>query len=203
MEKASDALDMAASNPILLDPLVVDADTPTVTISGHDPLAPRELIAWRLKHGRRAVLARGESEPGGALRFPRVLAAGEGLKVVITGVDGIPGVADASAAEWLSARLPEAPHATLLTSTDTEYWVRIVPAEAVGQILLADSVGEIFAAHAVSKTPDSAARLFEVALTLPPEDTHFLMAHDFGDGRLSDWRLVPLQGAISPGADGD
>jgi hypothetical protein len=190
--EASDPLDTRSARPIFLDRLEAGEDVPTVALSGRDPLAPRDLVAWRIKDGRSAILARGASDADGTLQFPPVIAPGEGLEVVVTDADSLPGLPGASEARSLAPRLPEAPQATLLEAVAEEYVVRIVPSEATGEVLLADSHGAVFARYAIPPNPSVAARVFDVALTLSGGDGGILLAHQFRDGRRSDWRVLPL-----------
>jgi hypothetical protein len=190
--RTTDPLGTRRAEPIILDRLVLATDAPTVQIAGFDPRAPRKLAAWRIKGDRQAVIAWGESDRDGNLLFPLVVAPGEGLEVVITDADSSPASPGTSAARRLAARLPEAPTATLLEAVEDEVFLRIAPIEANGEVLLADAGGAIFARYEVPPTPAAAARVFDVAVTLYGGDDRVLMAHEFSDGRRSDWRVLPL-----------
>jgi hypothetical protein len=189
---SSDPLGKSQVLPIHLNRLVVDANRPVVEISGLDPDAPRELLAWRIKNGRSAILVRGESDEYGRLDFPPVIAAGSGLEVVITGVNGRPELPGASDVRKLAPRPPEPPQGRVLEAYEGEAVVRIVPTEGSGTVLLADLDGSIFARYPISPTPAIGARVFDVVLELYGDDPQVLMAHEFADGRRSDWRSMSV-----------
>jgi len=178
--------------PIHLNRLVVEADRPVVEILGLDPDAPRELIAWRVRNGKAAILARGESDEFGQLDFPPVVAAGSGLEIVITGVDGHPDLPGASDVRKLAPRPPEPPQGRVLEAYEGEAVVRIVPTEGSGTVLLADLDGSIFARYPISPMPAIGTRAFDVVLELYGDDPQVLMAHEFTDGRRSDWRVFSV-----------
>ena len=178
--------------PILLDGLRVASDAPVVEIAGFDPEAPRELLAWRIVDGRFAVAARGESDEDGSLHFPRLIAAGGGMEVVVTAADNVPGLPGASEPRHLAARTPVAPQLVVLDAAGEEYSVRIHPSEASGEVLIADSRGVVFGAYEIPPNPVTAARAFDVSLSLFGGDPVILVAHEFSDGRRSDWRAVSL-----------
>ncbi|MBW2289723.1 MAG: hypothetical protein JRG90_18130, partial [Deltaproteobacteria bacterium] len=178
--------------PIHLNRLVVDENRPVVAITGLDPDAPRELLAWRIKNGRSAILVRGESDENGRLQFPPVIAAGSGLEVVITDVDGHPNLPGASEVRKLAPRPPEPPQGRLLEAYEGEAVVRIIPTEGSGTVLLADLDGTVFARYPISPTPAIGARVFDVVLELYGDDPQVLMAHEFTDGRRSDWRMISV-----------
>jgi hypothetical protein len=175
---------------IALDPLSVPEGALTVRLSGQDPLAPRALVAWRVKKSRQSVLARGFSDEDGAIYFPQVLVPRDGLEVVVSDASSAPGVPGSSLAQRLPGRLPRAPHASLIDFDNGTYWLRIVPSEATGNLLLADINGAVFASYSIPSTPDRAARIFEVGVTSPAP--HILLGHEFSDGRASDWQVVAL-----------
>jgi len=181
--------------PIQLNRLVVEANRPVVELTGLDPDAPRELIAWRLKNGRFAILARGESDEDGRLDFPPIVAAGSGLEVVITDADRRPEMLGASEVQKLAPRPPEPPQGRVLEANEGEVMVRIVPTEGSGAVLLADAGGTVFARYPISPTPAIGARVFDVALELYGDAQQLLMAHEFEDGRRSDWRALAV-GAV-------
>jgi len=178
--------------PIQLGRLVVDENRPVVEITGLDPDAPRELLAWRIKNGRAAVLVRGESDEDGRLIFPPVIAAGSGLEVVITGIDGHPDLPGASELRKLAPRAPEPPQGGVLEVHEGEAILRIVPTEGSGTVLLADLDGSVFARYPISPTPAIGTRAFDVVLELYGDDPQILMAHEFADGRRSDWRPLAV-----------
>ncbi len=189
---SSDPLGKSQVLPIHLNRLVVDANRPVVEISGLDPDAPRELLAWRIKNGRSAILVRGESDENGRLQFPPVIAAGSGLEVVITGVNGRPELPGASDVRKLAPRPPEPPQGRVLEAYEGEAVVRIVPTEGSGTVLLADLDGSIFARYPISPMPAIGTRAFDVVLELYGDDPQVLMAHEFADGRRSDWRSMSV-----------
>jgi hypothetical protein len=104
----------------------------------------------------------------------------------------MPGLPGESEVRRLPARLPEAPQARHLATVGDETFVRIVPTEASGEVLLADSYGAVFARFEIPPSPAAADRVFDVALTLFGGEQPLLLAHEFRDGRRSDWRELRL-----------
>ena len=189
---ASEPLDTRRVLPIFLNQLVVEEDRPVVEISGLDPDAPRKLVAWRIVDGRAAILARGESDAAGRLHFPPVVAAGAGLEIVITDADSRPELPGASEVQRLAPRRPEPPQGRVLDAYAGEAVLRIVPTEASGAVLLAGSDGTVFARYPIPPMPAIAARVFDVALELYGDEAQVLMAHEFADGRRSEWRALDV-----------
>jgi len=163
-----------------------------VSLLGFDPLGPRELLAWRLKNGRFAIVARGESDRNGSLHFPDLVAARDGLEVVVTPVDGAPGLPGASDPRRWSARDPLPPHARLLTSDGEGHRIRIEPREGSGAVLLADAYGVVMERYPVVPSPIDATRAFDVSLTAAESETQLLVSHEFADGRSSEWEVLTL-----------
>jgi hypothetical protein len=178
--------------PILVDPLVVADTAPTLEITGVDPHAPRALVAWRVRGGRSAILARGESDRDGRLKFPPVLAPGPGLRIVVTAGDSSPGLPGASEIRRLPPRPPSEPRGTVLAANGNEYVVRIHPTVGSGSVLLADARGAVFGQYEVPQSPEASGRVFDIVLTPTYGDQHILLAHELNDGRRSEWRAVPL-----------
>jgi hypothetical protein len=189
---STDRLGKSPPLPIHLNRLVVEENRPVVEITGLDPEAPRELVAWRIKNGRSAILVRGESDENGQLEFPPVIAAGSGLEVVITDADSRPEMLGASEVRKLAPRSPDPPQGRVLEAYEGEAIVRIIPTEGSGTVLLAGPDGTVFARYPISPTPAIGARAFDVALELYGDDPQLLMAHEFEDGRRSDWRVYSV-----------
>ena len=188
-----DDLDSHRVEPIFVAHLELAEGAPTVALSGFDPYAPRDLVAWRILDGRSAIMSRGESGEDGSIQFPALLAPRDGLEVVVTEAGLTPESPGASERRKLAPRTPAAPHATILEAGPEEYQVRIVAAETTGRVLLADLDGNVFAAYAIPLDPSPTHRVFDVALSVPPTDTMVWMAHELEDGRLSEWRPIPLE----------
>lgn len=198
---SDDGSEAAPRLPIFLDALKRSSHAPTASIQGVDPHAPRELVAWRVKDGRRAIVARGHSERGGQLVFPELVVPRDGLEIVVTDADGAPGVPGASIARTLGGRDPVAPNAVVLDADGSDYTLRIVPNETAGEVLLADVHGAVFARYPVAATPLVDGRLIDVALSPGTGDRSVWFAHEFADGRRSAWREVALDGSTFPRAD--
>jgi hypothetical protein len=187
---STDRLGKSPPLPIHLNRLVVEENRPVVEITGLDPEAPRELVAWRIKNGRSAILVRGESDENGQLEFPPVIAAGSGLEVVITDADSRPEMLGASEVRKLAPRSPDPPQGRVLEAYEGEAIVRIIPTEGSGTVLLAGPDGTVFARYPISPTPAIGPRVFD--LELYGDDPQVLMAHEFTDGRRSDWRVLSV-----------
>jgi hypothetical protein len=201
-KKPASESDSQGSVPIFLDALARAPEVHTVALSGVDPHAPRELVAWRVKNGRRAIIARGRSGRDGRLEFPDVVAPRDGLEIVVTAADSAPGIPGASIARKLEGRNPHAPNGALMEIDGPDYLVRIVPNEFAGHVLLADSQGVVFARYPVVSSPLAAARVIDLALNPAPGDFAVLSAHEFADGRRSEWREIALDApGVAP--DGD
>lgn len=190
--KQSDADELGGANAIVLNRLSIASGSPSIELSGFDPLGPRDLVAWRLKNGRRAIIARGSSDRAGEIHFPELVAPRNGLVIVVTAADSKPENPGASSARRSNGLLPSAPDAVVLDAYGSEYAVRIVPSEATGEIWLADAEGRVFAQYAVPNTPIASSRVLDVTLGLLADDTHVLVAHVLADGRRSDWREIEL-----------
>jgi hypothetical protein len=188
----SDDSERGSAIPIVLNTLFVESGDPGIELSGVDVLGPRDLVAWRIKNGRHAIVARGWSDRSGEIHFPELVAPRDGLEIVVTAANTTPEVPGASAARRSSPLPPSAPDAVVLDAYGSEYAVRIVPSEATGNILLADADGRVFAQYAVPGTAIASGRVVDVTLGLPPGDTHVLVAHVLKDGRRSDWREIEL-----------
>lgn len=192
-ESDSNEFGEVAAIPIVLNALSLEPGGPGIELSGFDPLGPRDLVAWRIKNGRRAIIARGSSDRDGEIHFPELVAPRNGLEIVVTAADGAPEVPGASAARRSNGPLPTAPNVVVLDVYGSEYEVRIVPSEATGEIWLADAEGRVFAQYAVPNTPIASSRVLDVTLGLALGDTHLLVAHALDDGRRSDWREIELR----------
>jgi hypothetical protein len=193
-EEATGDDDELAPDPvesIYLDPLIPVEGGPTLALTGFDPFAPRELVAWRILHGRAVVMTRGSSDAGGEIHFPEVLAPRDGFEVVISEAGFRPESVDASPRRRLAPRAPVAPYAQV-SRTPGEYQLRIVPTETTGAVLLGDISGNTFASFDIPNEPEPSNRVLYVALTLPSTDTEVWMAHRLHDGRVSEWRSVSL-----------
>jgi hypothetical protein len=70
--------------------------------------------------------------------------------------------------------------------------LRIFPREATGDVLLADSYGVVFASYPVPSSPLAAHRVIDVALSVTGSNAVVLLAHEFSDGRASDWSVLQL-----------
>jgi len=179
--------------PIVLNRLFVESGKPGIELTGVDVLGPRDLVAWRIKNGRHAIIARGWSDGLGEIHFPKLVAPRDGLRIVVTAANSTPEVPGGSDIRHSNGLLPSAPNAVVMDAYGSEYAVRIVPSEATGEILLADAQGQVFAQYAVPNTPIASSRVLDVTLGLPPDDTHVLVAHVLKDGRRSDWREIALE----------
>ncbi len=194
-----DKLAEDAIEPIFLEPLALAEGGPTFTLAGFDPYAPRELVAWRILHGRAVIMSRGSSGPGGVIRFPEIPAPRDGFEVVVSEAGRRPELQGASLRRTLDARAPEAPHAQV-SGIGGEYDLHIVPRETTGAVLIADFAGNVFARYEVPDDPAPSNRVIDIALTLPETDTEIWMAHQLGGGRVSQWRVVRFaQPDIDPG----
>ena len=134
------------------------------------------------------------------LRFGPLVAIALGFtathghsEIVVTGVEESPDAAGASTARTLAPRVPVAPRAKVVEQRDAESFLRIVPSEASGAVLLADADGIIFARYPLPATPGAGARALDIAVRLPSWNTHVLMGHELGDGRRSPWRTLAIR----------
>lgn len=172
----------------------------SVRFRGSDAGAPRGLLLWRLRGERAAVMARGESREDGSFEFPPLRVPAAGLTVVATPAYARPDHPEASPAQTLPPRLPEAPRGTVLSlSTDSthstagdEIRLRVVPAEAAGFVLIATGDGHVFGRFALSAHPDAAQRNLDLSVSLPRwEDAGMLqVAHERPSGLRSQWRTL-------------
>jgi len=184
--------------PIDLEPFALADGGPTLSLAGFDPYAPRELVAWRMLHGRAAIMSRGWSDSGGVIHFPRVPAPRDGFEVVVSEAGMRPELQGASQRRPLEPRAPAAPYGQI-SGAAGEYELHIVPNETTGAVLLADLMGNVFARYDVPADPMPSGRVIEVALTLPDPDTEIWMAHELPGGRVSQWRVLRLaQRDIAP-----
>ena len=172
----------------------------SVRFRGSDAGAPRRLLLWRLRGERAAVMARGASREDGSFEFPPLRVPAAGLTVVATPAYARPDHPEASPAQTLPPRLPEAPRGTVLSlSTDStgstaggEIRLRVVPAEAAGFVLIATDDGQVFGRFALSAHPDAAQRNLDLSVSLPrSEDAGMLqVAHERPGGLRSPWRTL-------------
>jgi hypothetical protein len=179
-----------------LDPLVLGEVT--ARVSGFDPLGPRPLWLWRRVGSRAAVMARGRSGADGSLAFPDLVVPAAGLDVLITAADGAPGDQGASLPRSVAPREPLPPRARVVARERDGWVLRIVPAEASGEILLAGPDGGVFARRALPPHPVAPGRVFDLVLSLLPGDTDVWLAHERADGRRSVWSRVELWLAEPP-----
>jgi len=132
------------------------------------------------------------------LHFPDLVAAQDGLEIVVTAVGGAPGLPGASESRRSSARDPLPPTAHLLATDARAHHIRIAPREGSGEVLLADAYGVVLARYPVSPSPIAAMRDFDVALHSGPVEMQLFLAHEFADGRASEWQVLTLP-AFEPG----
>jgi hypothetical protein len=192
-EADSDDPDEHRAVPIVLNRLSLEPGDVSIGLTGVDVHGPRDLVAWRIAKGQHVVIARGSSDRAGEIHFPEIIAPRDGLEIVVTDANSTPKLPGGSLARALPGRLPSAPGAVVLGADRFEYALRVVPSEATGEILLADVDGRVFARYPVSTTPTASNRVLDVTLELRPDDTAVLVAHQFGDGRRSDWTEVALE----------
>jgi hypothetical protein len=74
-----------------------------------------------------------------------------------------------------------------------EFVLRILPAEATGEVLLADSLTRIFERYRVPDQPSATERALEVAVVLAEGENELLVGHELADGRRSEWRHIELR----------
>ena len=165
----------------------------TARVEGFDPDAPRALLAWRRLGEDFVVMARGRSREDGSLEFRDLVLPESGLEIVVTGVGELPDAATASRAAFAPSRPLYPPRAEVLSASDDGITLRVTPAEASGEVLLAAESGEIFARHALPAHPSSAGRVLDLRLALPAGDSFVWLAHENPDGRRSAWQSVALE----------
>ena len=192
----------AAVVPIALAPLRGSRADATLSLAGFDPFGPRELLAWRIANGKFAIVAHGQSDRDGNLTFPDLVAPRNGLEIVVTAIDGVPGLPGASESRFWAARDPVAPAASVVESDATAHRIRITPRESSGVVVLADDYGVELARIPVRSSPIASTRDFDLTLTSNPVETHVYLAHEFEDGRASEWETVVLPGVEAVEADG-
>ena len=165
------------------------------------PVERIDLQEWMTTPGVKAVIA-ALTANGAVVRF-----VGGCVRDAVTGraasgdIDlATPDHPEASPAQTLPPRLPEAPRGTVLTvltdSTDStagdEIRLRVVPAEAAGFVLIATGDGHVFGRFALSAHPDAAQRNLDLSVLLPrSEDAEMLqVAHERPGGLRSPWRTL-------------
>jgi hypothetical protein len=182
---------------IELDPISTRAGSRIATLSGFDPLGPRDLLLWRLDGGRAALMARGLSAPDGSLELPRVIVPRDGLLVVVSPAGSVPDAADASLPRSIAPDRPEPPQGEILEASTGGSWLRVRAHGSNGEILLARDDGVVFARYGLAATAAPGAPLFELLVELPATDSQVWLAHALPDGRLSEWSLAapaPVEG---------
>jgi hypothetical protein len=183
------------AGPISLDPLQISPNALTLNLSGFDPGGPRELVAWRNIGGRWAIVSEGYSDESGVIHFPEVMAPRDGIEIVVTDGFEAPEDLGASNSQRSALRLPQAPQGTLLHIGESEHFVRIVASETGGQILIAEPDGEVFGRYPIPMLPGPSNRVLEITLELKQPSDFVLIAHEFGDGRISEWKQIALSDA--------
>jgi hypothetical protein len=190
--RSSEKESLYAADTIKLDPLVLVEGVETVRLSGEDPLAPRDLIAWRDRGGGQlSLLVRGWSDEEGALHFPKVIRPQNGLEVLITDASSTPDDPGSSVTQSLPGRMPVAAQARQIAFSEGEFRLRIAPVEGVGSVLLADADGTIFGVYEVAPTSVRTERVFHVDVSSP--NPFIFIGHEFSDGRTSSWQVVDLE----------
>jgi hypothetical protein len=108
--RAAAAWQLYGALAIRLDSPSVDDGSVTALLTGHDPHGPRPLVLWRVRDGRRAQLATGESTASGRLRFPPIPAAATSDRLLVTpgGVSPGPGMRTQPAPRVLASNAPRA-----------------------------------------------------------------------------------------------
>jgi hypothetical protein len=148
------------------------------------------LELWRVEAGEHALLARGHSDLAGDLIFPPILLPEDGFTLVVTPAGIAPNELDASDPRATSLRVPEPPSAGARASSADSLIVRVTPREAHGEVLIADSAGQLLGHERVLRHPASAARSFDIVVTPVPSGSALWLAHRFSDGRQSTWQPV-------------
>lgn len=181
------AAEESSAPAIELEPAREEPVGATFHVTGWDPLGPRPLVLWRRSGIRWAVTARGASEADGTLRFPRLRVPSGGLELAASAAGRSPVEPGASEILSVPGRSPEPPRATLRGGPHGERSLRIVPSEATGAVVVADPQGVVLNRFPLAGAPDAAARSFEVFLDV---EGPLLLAHEWPDGRRSEWRAV-------------
>ncbi len=173
-------------------PLVLDAPAPdasAVRFAGFDPRGPRRVLLWRLRDGRRAVIARATSRPGGAFEFSPLRVPAAGLEVVATPEGATPEGPEASRWQRLPPRTPEAPRGLSLGASR----IRVLPAEAAGAVLLATEAEGVIGRFPLAGLPGPAHRGFDLEVLLAGEGARVLLAHELPSGLRSPWRPLAIE----------
>jgi hypothetical protein len=170
-------------------------------LQGWDPAAPRALELWRVETGEHALLARGHSDLAGDLIFPPILLPEDGFTLVVTPAGIAPNELDASEPRATSLRMPEPPSAVSRSRSGDSLIVRVTPREAHGEVLIADSAGQLLGRERVARHPASAARSFDIIVTPGASGSALWLAHRFSDGRQSTWQQVQFASQATGGLE--
>jgi hypothetical protein len=165
-----------------------------VAVAGVDRGGPRALELWRIRGGRSARVAIGESVAGGAVAFPPLVLPGGDVMLVAapigSGPDG-PGASTPIAVR----RDPSAPRVEVRESADGAAALHVVPAEPDGTIVVTTLRGavEVERARAAVVAPvDGAPAALDLAIALAPGEGALRVAHELPDGRRSSQRSVVM-----------
>ncbi len=169
-------------------------------IEGLDTGAPRALVLWRLRDGRRIRVAAGESSVDGALHFPEVLVPDRPLELVVTAAESGPAGLDRSAPAVVARGAPVPPQLLIGPADARGLAIRVAAAEGVGNVVLARANGQEIGRFALSRHPDPARRVFDIRVDVAPGDGPLLVAHELPDGERSAWRAYPIPPPPAPPA---
>ncbi len=179
-----------------VDPIQLLPDQASVTITGMDTLAPRQLTLWRRQGDEFARVAFGQSDASGYFHFPQVIVPLMGLDLLVTeSSTSNPFTSSDAVAIQL---LPPLPSPSVMTQGDSIDGInfQLHPALHEGFLLIADGELSVIDRLEIEEGPAGVAagiELPEATLATMEQDMDcgsYQVAHELEDGRRSGW--VPL-----------
>ncbi len=184
--------------PLLeMDPVHWPTDKASITVTGMDYSAPRQLVLWRKQGGDVARLALGQSNAMGEFEFAQVIVPLKGFELFVTGTSTTDPLMDPDAVGIVLR--PPLPPPSVTSREDSENGIhfQLHPALDEGNLLIVSQADGL-----IDQIPIKAQAAGLAAGIELPEATSAFMDQDFDcvgyqvaqeleDGRVSDWAILP------------
>ncbi len=194
-------IDPALGRLLLLD-VRAPVPGPSVSVSGLDLAAPRDLVLWQVNEElqRAAPLASTSSRVSGLFELPRLLLPTQAVRLVVTAEGEDPLAAASGAVLDLEALDPPPPRAWIDGSpADAESertQLRVAPDSVAYALLLGDTTGRELARLEIPAASDP--RRAPALLSFEIDERPLRIAREYADGRRSEWSAVATRRLAVP-----